>query len=370
MPIEFRCQGCGRLLRTADDTAGKQAKCPQCDEILSIPTSTPPEADQTPVDGLNHAASREASSDPFTPSETSSSNPYQTPTTTQVAEFHGHVVAAAGAKLTPTAVDFGDLFTRSWNIFQSQLGVAVLFGLCVLGVQITGNIVMVPIGLAAQFLATQFVGNPEVAAALSQFLHYLLSIIVEVFITCISVRFALDLMRGHASPLGAMWNVVPYFLRVLGFQLLIVLVGGVLIAVCAIPVIIAYIVQDESMILIGAIITGVLAIPTVAALVILALMVFLTSFFIIDRGEGVIEALQNSIHYMKGNKLTSFLVLIIVTLAAFGVTVFTCCIGTVLFVTPYMALLTAVLYVSATGQWVSRDTNTLADESPFEQPGF
>ncbi len=30
MPIEFRCLQCGKLLRTGDDTAGKQAKCPEC----------------------------------------------------------------------------------------------------------------------------------------------------------------------------------------------------------------------------------------------------------------------------------------------------------------------------------------------------
>jgi phage FluMu protein Com len=37
MPIEFRCNQCGKLLRTADDTAGQQAKCPSCGAIQVIP---------------------------------------------------------------------------------------------------------------------------------------------------------------------------------------------------------------------------------------------------------------------------------------------------------------------------------------------
>jgi phage FluMu protein Com len=39
MAIEFRCTKCNKLLRTPDDTAGKHAKCPECGEILLIPTA-------------------------------------------------------------------------------------------------------------------------------------------------------------------------------------------------------------------------------------------------------------------------------------------------------------------------------------------
>lgn len=39
MPIEFRCGQCGKLLRTGDETAGKQAKCPSCGTVQPIPLS-------------------------------------------------------------------------------------------------------------------------------------------------------------------------------------------------------------------------------------------------------------------------------------------------------------------------------------------
>ena len=44
MPIEFRCSQCGKLLRTGDDTAGRQAQCPECGTIGTVPgPAGPPE---------------------------------------------------------------------------------------------------------------------------------------------------------------------------------------------------------------------------------------------------------------------------------------------------------------------------------------
>jgi hypothetical protein len=40
MPIEFPCQQCGKQLRTADDTAGKMARCPACGNVQPIPAAS------------------------------------------------------------------------------------------------------------------------------------------------------------------------------------------------------------------------------------------------------------------------------------------------------------------------------------------
>jgi phage FluMu protein Com len=37
MPIEFRCTGCNKLLRTGDHTGGLPAKCPECGAVQEIP---------------------------------------------------------------------------------------------------------------------------------------------------------------------------------------------------------------------------------------------------------------------------------------------------------------------------------------------
>lgn len=37
MSIEFRCLTCGKLLRVADESAGKKSRCPECGNIQDIP---------------------------------------------------------------------------------------------------------------------------------------------------------------------------------------------------------------------------------------------------------------------------------------------------------------------------------------------
>jgi phage FluMu protein Com len=79
MPIEFRCTQCNRLLRTADGTEGKQAKCPQCGAVLTVP------APQTGQPGSPPPYGPQAGS-PFTPgadsapTQPSVENPYESPT--------------------------------------------------------------------------------------------------------------------------------------------------------------------------------------------------------------------------------------------------------------------------------------------------
>src|SRR5262245_39663761 len=40
MPIEFLCKQCGELLRTADDTADRQADGPDCGAVVDVPGKT------------------------------------------------------------------------------------------------------------------------------------------------------------------------------------------------------------------------------------------------------------------------------------------------------------------------------------------
>jgi phage FluMu protein Com len=60
MPIEFRCGQCGKLLRTGDETAGRQAQCPECGTLTEVPTpgatpGTPPPLG--PLSGQNVGSS-------------------------------------------------------------------------------------------------------------------------------------------------------------------------------------------------------------------------------------------------------------------------------------------------------------------------
>jgi phage FluMu protein Com len=89
MAIEFRCTNCNKLLRTKDDTAGKQAKCPECGTILQIPAPghvpPPPPGEFAPPPTTNYGTGQEYGA---TPSPAESSNPFAAP------QFGGSMAAA------------------------------------------------------------------------------------------------------------------------------------------------------------------------------------------------------------------------------------------------------------------------------------
>ena len=66
MPIEFRCSECNKLLRTGDDTAGRQAKCPECGVIMDIPSvSSEPSGPTAPLPPQNAPSDSDAAANPF-----------------------------------------------------------------------------------------------------------------------------------------------------------------------------------------------------------------------------------------------------------------------------------------------------------------
>jgi hypothetical protein len=65
MPIEFRCSGCSKLLRTPDESAGKQARCPHCGAIVDVPAAS-----------AGDLAAGAPSPDPFSPQPASPASPF------------------------------------------------------------------------------------------------------------------------------------------------------------------------------------------------------------------------------------------------------------------------------------------------------
>jgi hypothetical protein len=61
MPIQFHCSGCGRLLRTGDETAGRQAQCPACGGLSLVPIAGAAAggfADRADAGRTDHVAAR------------------------------------------------------------------------------------------------------------------------------------------------------------------------------------------------------------------------------------------------------------------------------------------------------------------------
>ncbi|MCH5378326.1 MAG: hypothetical protein JJ992_30585, partial [Planctomycetes bacterium] len=79
------------------------------------------------------------------------------------------------------------------------------------------------------------------------------------------------------------------------------------------------------------------------------LFLLLAKLFIVDRDLDVIQAISASIRYMRGNKLTVFVIHLVAGAASLAAFLFTCGVGW-LFVIPFWMILTAMIYLFVTGQ--------------------
>ncbi len=110
MPIEFRCSHCGKLLRTGDETVGRQAQCPECGALTEVPAAgtsgaSPPMVDYVPGGAADEAGTSGSPFAPGTPSAaTYSDNPYQSPYGNVYAVGPGQRVAGPAIGLIVTAV--------------------------------------------------------------------------------------------------------------------------------------------------------------------------------------------------------------------------------------------------------------------------
>jgi len=116
MPIEFRCSGCQRTLRTPDDSAGKQARCPECGAIVEVPQAHGISAPAS--SGLETAS---VSSFPAeNPYRSPSGYPFQGPPTAPVSD----VQAYAASRLAGPAI--GLIVTASIALVFQVLGLIAI----------------------------------------------------------------------------------------------------------------------------------------------------------------------------------------------------------------------------------------------------
>lgn len=308
MPIEFRCPKCSRLLRTKDDTAGKQAKCPECGTVVQIPAT--PGAAPAADDLLAGLAPSDLGRPPVPPAE----NPYQAPTATSPVM---HRVAPSG-DIRPTRVALGDIYSRSWAIYKNALGMC-------LGVMVTFYVItyafqflmqMIMVAVTTQAPSQEMVITATVFTGLVNWLF-------GIWLGAGQANFFLKTARGDDAKFADLFSGGRWFVPIAVASLLyglIFMVGLILLIVPGI---------------------------------ILALMLSQYYLLIIDRDAGIIDSLQQSREIMRGNKLTLF----VMGLSWMGLGILgllACGIG-LLFVMPFIALMYPVFYLGVTGQPTAAD---------------
>jgi len=337
MPIEFRCTSCAKLLRTPDESAGKRAKCPQCGTIVDVPDSSQETNRDDAVPTGDVARNPFAPSDADTrPAQQDPINPYSSPATMAPASKP----EAAPAELQHSRIEFDDTLRTSWAFFMENLKPLALFGAVVFGISVGMQIVGQAGGVAVQ------AANEPALFVVFTTLNTIIGILVQTFVSLGTVIYMLKMVRTREAKINDLFAAGPYLVKGILLYLLLALVFGGIVLVCIGPGL-ATIPLEEPGITGAAIVVGaVIAIPLVITL---ALRFTLCWFFLVDRSAGVMESLTLSGQYMQGNKLTAFLIFLVVGVLGGIFFLCTCCFGQIFYI-PYGGILASMIYLTCTGQ--------------------
>jgi predicted RNA-binding Zn-ribbon protein involved in translation (DUF1610 family) len=349
MPIEFNCHVCGKLLRTADEKAGKTAKCPGCGEKLTVPGSATEPDDEFGADEFGDGdaddyedgdADDYGDEDEFA-STSSGGAKRQCPMCGESisrkstrCEHCGEKVGGSGGgrrsrrgEVRPTQIEVGEVISTAWEIYKSEMGV------CIGGYLIMMVIVMVVAfgrGMCTGLINAGAAGmgnqqpNPGVLVLIvcvglvAGFIELAIRLYVEAGLN----RLLLNVARGKNAEIGDLFGAGRFYLRYLGNSILFLLMVTFGTAACIVPGII------------------------------LALMFWPFAYLILDRDLPGMECLSRAKEITEGNWGAIF----VLALAAAGINflgICALCIG-VIFTAPLTMLMFAVAYCRMSGRATAR----------------
>ena len=369
MPIEFPCPNCSAVLRTPDEAAGKKARCPQCGTIADVPLGSVQQAPSLvpetpagdPTVGMESpfgAPETPAFESPFgdqpAPAKPQAmgadpANPYAPPEALSMDA--DRMPGGAPGEMRHSQIEFGNVFNTAWGIFTENLGPCVIVGLVMLGFGFAMGVIGQIGGMAAQMTG-------EISAVIAfQGFDIILRTLVQTWIQLGVLYFAIKMVRTRQATVSDFFAVGPYFLRALVVGILVAMICGAVALVCMAPFggLLAYLYSSGGQAAIednmpAVVIAGVIG--GFVALVVctwISLRLALTSAFIVDRNAGIVESMQLSDTYMQGNKLTAFLLGLVLAFAGGMFVCVTCGIGSIFFY-PFGGMVGAVIYLMATGQ--------------------
>jgi len=325
--IEFHCHHCDKTLKTTDDKAGRQAKCPGCGELITVPQPQSPVVDAVEdVSDLVEIADESSATPPPVPAD---------PDATKECPFCGEQIRVAatkcrycGERLEPPAEHlkgYGELrpfppsetISDAWQIFTDQMGLSV--GTTFVFLLLSGISAMlwfVPMQIAIE-MGDQ--GNDaSVVVGVFAAVMYVVSLALNCFLGCGYLIFLLKLARRQDAEVADLFRGGRRWLTLLGatFVFLIMFYLGFLM--CIIP--------------------GVLV----------GLMFSVYPFVIVDQNLGVFAALGRSRAMTKGN-WGSILLVFLMGIGCYVMGALACYVG-LLFTLPYTYILFAVAYDKMTRQ--------------------
>jgi phage FluMu protein Com len=347
MSLEFKCSQCGKLLRVPDGSAGRKAKCPNCGAVVEVPAArlplaednqyqvSPPKTPPRPQAGVNPFADDTATSH-VADRSFDAENPYASSAAVAVAPS---AVEAPSGELRHTRIGFEQVLKQTWAIFMDQLGLCMAATLLLVGFVIVTYIAGIALGFSFFAVMDQAGGMGMAALVPVAILVIIVAFVgytwLQLGVTILMIRIC----RGDRAEISALFAGGPFLMKGIGLGLLVGAINIGVSVLCKLP---SWNNPDPMVDLLtdlaGNLITYVIS-----------LFFFLCLYLIVGRKMGVIESIQNSARFMQGNKLTLFLVHLVAGIIGGFFMLITCMIGG-LFVLPYFMVLSAVVYLLATGQ--------------------
>jgi hypothetical protein len=307
MPIEFRCPGCNKLLRTADTSAGQASKCPHCGTPITVPLAS----DGAPLGQTLPVA---PTAQPVAPAAAPST--YQPGWAASAAE---HAAAASG-EFHPQQLAVGEVLSRSWTIFKRNIGVCI-------GAWILVVVVSVGLNFGIRLLLGGGVrgGNQPGPAAIAGLIGGIAGSIVGLWLQAGMIHLMLKIARGDPSAtVSDLFSGTPWIVPLAVGSLLFSIIVGIGLMLLIFP--------------------G----------VILALMLWPYQYLVVDRNLGAMDALSAAKEITRGNKLRFLLLMLVVSLLGIVVAVCTLGLGMIVY-GPFITLLMAVTYLTISGQPTAAD---------------
>jgi len=298
MSIQFECTECGNTLEVPDGSEGQQAKCPACSAVVNVPHSKTPDPEGSPE-----------TPDPMNPyASTSTLDPQGTSSLDPVGE------------LTVQQVDVGWTLKATWELFKVHFGILIGLFMIMVAAGIVTSVGLLIFRFAVMAITGEVNQPGEITPTMVgvSIFENLVNQLVSIWFTIGAIRVMLQISRNQPPNLGLLLQSAPFFIRTCLATLLfgILVVGGmILFIVPGIYIILTY---------------------------------WNYTYFIVDRNCGVIEAFRLAKVHASGNRLSIFVIgLIISGLGFLGV--LACCLGWIA-TTPYCLLLLVITYLSMTGQ--------------------
>ncbi|MFQ5731684.1 MAG: hypothetical protein ACE5KM_07000 [Planctomycetaceae bacterium] len=358
MTIEFHCASCNKLLRTADDKAGKRARCPDCGETITVPAPDGGDGGEGDDFGLGDfdAGDERYGEDP-SQGEAAGGMKNCPMCGAQIraaavkcrhcGEVLGGRPQRAGASGSySTQIEAGEVIGTSWEIFKRDMGILIGGFLVLVAVGVGVGLVF---GVLETVAVAAIAGGPapqqpfgprqrrrpfgpqqrrqQQRALWAQLAVSGVALpfrfAIQIFLQTGFTLFLVNVARGRRAQIGDIFAGGPYFFRMLGSSILFVIALYIGLLLCIAPGII------------------------------FALMFWPYSYLIIDQDMRAMESFGRAKEMTEGNWGAVFLI----ALASIGINILgllACFVG-LIFTAPLTSLMMAVAYCRMLGVSTAAD---------------